>query len=106
MNTFERHSELVLKTKNYSLVHDEQMANAVIGLTGEAGEVAELVKKYLYHGKSLDLESLKKEVGDVLWYLNLLCQTAGFSLESAAELNIEKLNARYPTGFVNGGGIR
>lgn len=70
-----------------------------LGLVGEAGEVAELIKKHVFHDRPLDREKLIKEMGDVLWYLNCLavrcCQV---SLTDVMDANIAKLRARYPEG--------
>lgn len=70
-----------------------------LGLTGESGEVADLIKKGYGHGHGVDEEKLAKELGDVLWYLAVLAATFGYSLETVAALNVEKLKARYPDGF-------
>ncbi len=70
----------------------------VIGLIGEAGEVARLLIRYLWGG-GLDIEKLIKELGDCLWYLTALCTKLGVDLEDVMALNIEKLKARYPEGF-------
>lgn len=77
-----------------------------LGLCGEAGEVAEMVKKASWHGKPLDLEKLQDELGDVLWYLADLATHYGLDLDQIAQGNIAKLARRYPDGFVVGGGIR
>ena len=70
-----------------------------LGLAGEAGEVADLVKKGVFHQHGLDLEKLKKELGDVLWYVAALCTTSGLSMSDVMQANIEKLKARYPDGY-------
>ena len=70
-----------------------------IGLTGEAGEVADLVKKGVYHQQGIDKLQMKKELGDVLWYLTELCSTFGFTLEEVMQHNIDKLKARFPEGY-------
>lgn len=70
-----------------------------IGLAGEAGEVAELVKKGIFHRHGLDLDKLKKELGDCLWYIAALGSVTGLDLETIMEANIEKLKERYPLGF-------
>jgi NTP pyrophosphatase (non-canonical NTP hydrolase) len=82
------------------------LANWGLGLAGEAGEVIELIKKHLYHGKELDKDALIKELGDVMWYVAAICSQVGLSLEDVAERNVAKLSARYPNGFVKGGGKR
>lgn len=78
---------------------DKGLNCAAMGLAGEAGEVCDLVKKVQHHRAPLDEAKLKKELGDVLWYLAHACNVMGWSLDEIAALNIEKLRARYPDGF-------
>lgn len=75
------------------------LLNGVLGLTGEAGEVSDLVKKGIFHEKGIDREHLEKELGDVMWYIALICHTCGYNLGEVMEKNIEKLKARYPEDF-------
>lgn len=75
------------------------LLNGVLGLTGEAGEVSGLVKKGIFHEKGIDLERLKKECGDVMWYVAMICEACGFNLDDVMQTNIDKLIARYPNGF-------
>jgi NTP pyrophosphatase (non-canonical NTP hydrolase) len=77
----------------------QELTLGSLGLTGESGEVAELVKKYLFHGKPLDRDKLIKELGDVLWYVMYTARAAGSSLEEVARVNNAKLRERYPNGF-------
>lgn len=70
-----------------------------LGLVGEAGEVAELVKKHLGHDQPLPREKMVKELGDVLWYLSNLANLLGINLDEVASKNVEKLKLRYPNGF-------
>jgi len=76
-----------------------ELLNGALGLTGEAGEVADLIKKEIFHGHKFKVEDLIKELGDVCWYLALTCHSIGVSLEYVMEQNIEKLKKRYPEGF-------
>ena len=76
-----------------------EMLQAALGLTGEAGEVADLIKKSVFHNKPMDLVHLKKELGDVMWYVALMCHAYKFDLDEVMQLNIDKLKARYPEGF-------
>lgn len=76
-----------------------ELLNGALGLPGEAGEVADLVKKHFFHGHVLDRDDLIKELGDVCWYLALICTAIGVSLEYVMGQNIEKLKRRYPEGF-------
>ena len=79
-----------------------------LGLVGEAGEVAEKVKKVLRDKNGeFDMESkeaIKKELGDVLWYLSNLCTEFKFSLNDVALLNLEKLKLRSSSGNISGSG--
>ena len=70
-----------------------------LGLAGEAGEVADTVKKAVFHQHGLDLEKLKIELGDVLWYIAAICTQLDVKLEDVMQANIDKLHARYPEGF-------
>lgn len=70
-----------------------------LGVAGEAGEVADYVKKVFGHGHPMDAAKLGKELGDVLWYLAVLADSIGLSLGEVAQRNIDKLRARYPDGF-------
>jgi NTP pyrophosphatase (non-canonical NTP hydrolase) len=105
-SVLDRHIKIVLATMNTSLTKEQRIAMLSMGLAGEVGEVIEPLKKHLFHGKPIDTAHLMSEAGDVLWYLNGLLITLGSSVEEAMEHNIKKLSARYPGGFVPGGGIR
>lgn len=72
---------------------------AAMGLAGEAGEVVDLIKKHQHHGVALDREKLIREAGDVLWYLQYLCEVLQISLDDVALQNVYKLRLRYPDGF-------
>lgn len=72
---------------------------SVIGLVGEAGELANLIKKIVFHGHDYDREAIKIELGDCLWYLTDLASRNGLTLEEIADANIDKLLVRYPNGF-------
>lgn len=69
-----------------------------LGLAGEAGEVCDLLKKHWGHLHPLDHEKLKKELGDVLWYVAALAVQFGLTLDEVALANVAKLTARYPKG--------
>lgn len=70
-----------------------------IGLAGEAGEVAEHVKKGVFHQHGLDRDVLAKELGDVLWYVAALCTKTGLDMGEIMQANIDKLRKRYPNGY-------
>ena len=77
----------------------ELLLNSALGLCGESGEVADLLKKYHFQGHDLDFDHIAKELGDVAWYLAVGAYAIGFDLESICRMNKEKLEARYPNGF-------
>lgn len=70
-----------------------------LGVAGEAGEVADLIKKAVFHRHPLNRDALIKELGDVLWYVAALCTKLDIGLDDVMVLNIEKLRARYPAGY-------
>jgi len=72
---------------------------SALGLTGEAGEFANLVKKLTAHGHPISTETLSAELGDVLWYLAEAASACGVDLESIARQNVAKLQKRSPEGF-------
>lgn len=73
--------------------------NACLGLAGEVGELNDMVKKWVFHEKELDETHLKKELGDVMWYVAMMCESMGWNLDDVMQTNIDKLKARYPDGF-------
>ena len=79
--------------------HEMMLVWNALGLAGEAGEVAELVKKGVFHRHSIDRARLEKELGDVLWYASALCTALGLDLGEIMQINIEKLKVRYPNGY-------
>ena len=87
------------RTWNRSQNERDAMFNAALGLTGEAGEVADLLKKILCHGHDMNRTKLAKEIGDVCYYAAILAHYAGFELSDVLQMNVDKLKARYPDGF-------
>ena len=77
----------------------EDMAYLTLGLNGEAGECADVVKKWLYHGHDLDMGHLARELGDVLWYVAVMAHRIGYTLDEIMQMNVDKLKERYPNGF-------
>ena len=73
--------------------------NGLFGLSGEVGELTDMVKKWIFHEKELDEDHAKKELGDVMWYIAMICESFGWSLYEIMQMNIDKLKKRYPDGF-------
>lgn len=89
---------LAKRTSNTTAKSDK-LENALLGLSGEVGELCDHYKKYMYQGHDIDYDHMIEEAGDVLWYLSELADGLDISLEDIAIRNIEKLAKRYPKGF-------
>jgi NTP pyrophosphatase (non-canonical NTP hydrolase) len=101
---FDAYASLALRTASAdSLVDERAMLNAAaLGLNGEAGEIADHVKKIMFHGHPLDdatRDKIAKEIGDILWYCAMGARGIGLDLSEVARMNVEKLRKRYPDGF-------
>lgn len=75
------------------------LMNGALGLCGESGEVADIVKKATFQGHKLDADHVAEELGDVAWYLAIAAHAIGYSLDDIFQMNIDKLRKRYPDGF-------
>ena len=104
---FEEYQKKSRETAKYPNA-DENYIYPTLGLAGESGEVAEKIKKVLRDkaGKidALDREEIKKELGDVLWYLTQLASELNISLEEVATSNLTKLYDRMERGKLSGSG--
>lgn len=90
---------LALRTAHARTEPEEDLLHGAAGVCTEAGELMDVYKKFRFYKKPVDWVNVKEEVGDVLWYLALVCRAADISLEEAARANIEKLQVRYPDRF-------
>lgn len=77
----------------------QRLVIAALGLAGEAGEFANMVKKLTAHGHEIPPEKLAEELGDVLWYVAEAATACNLQLGDIAIGNVEKLRRRYPEGF-------
>lgn len=80
---------------------EQDLIHAALGLTGEAGEFADAVKKSVVYGRPLDTAHLIEEIGDALWYVALACRALDVDLATVAEGNIAKLRVRYPERYTD-----
>lgn len=106
--TFDEFEESVGRTWDDSKPWTLQVLHALSGLAGETGEVAENIKKGIFHER-YDLmtpDRMQVELGDVEYYATQLERLFGLKKEQVCQANAEKLAARYPDGFVEGGGVR
>ena len=78
-----------------------RLLTAALGLTAESGEFTEVIKKIILQGKPYNEENvfhLKRELGDICWYLAQACMALDTTFDEVIEMNVEKLKARYPGG--------
>ena len=124
MNNLEKEAKQFMKWRNISTISATEYQKSAcktaifpkelgvqylaLGLTGEAGEVAEKVKKVIRDKKGVfddnSKDAIKKEIGDVLWYLSNLCTEFNFSLDDVAMNNLNKLKIRASKGRISGSG--
>ena len=79
----------------------QRLLTAAVGISAEGGEFMEIVKKVIFQGKPYNEENihhLKIELGDVLWYVAQACIALDISLDDLCDMNITKLEKRYPEG--------
>lgn len=76
-----------------------RLVHASMGISGEAGELIDTIKKTVFYGKEPDYENLVEEAGDLLWYVAILLDACGVTFSDAMLANIEKLRKRFPDGF-------
>ena len=82
----------------------ERLLTAAVGMSAESGEFTEIVKKMIFQGKPVNEENLfhlKRELGDVMWYVAQACMALDTSFDEIVEMNVEKLKKRYPGGEFN-----
>ena len=97
--TFWEYRKLIERTANRSDTQDKDLCEAAMGLAGETGEVVDYLKKVVFHGHALDSRKFEEELGDVFWYLAYLMNTLEIDHTNVMQRNIDKLKARYPSGF-------
>ena len=82
-------------------VNVPKLMTSYTGICAEAGEYAEVVKKILFQSKPYSEDNvfhMRREIGDILFYISMACEALGFSIDEAIQINVEKLSARYPSG--------
>lgn len=88
-----------MRTSSKTISANEHLMNGALGLAGESGEVADIVKKAFMQGHPMDRDHIAKELGDVCWYVAETATAIGYDLETIMQMNIDKLMKRYPEGF-------
>ena len=78
-----------------------RLLTAALGMSAESGEFTEVVKKIVFQGKPVNEENLfhlKRELGDIMWYVAQACMGLDTTIDEIIEMNVEKLSSRYPHG--------
>ena len=78
-----------------------RLLTAALGMCAESGEFTEIVKKIVFQGKPVNADNLyhmKRELGDIMWYVAQACMTLDTTIDEIIEMNVEKLEKRYPGG--------
>ena len=94
-----------------SVMHPEvdwsRLMTSAIGMLAESGEFTEIMKKIFFQGKEMNEGNryhMKRELGDVLWYIAAIARDIGYELDTIAEMNLEKLADRKARGTIQGNG--
>ena len=90
-----------LQELNGKSANIERLLTAAVGLSAESGEFTEVVKKIIFQGKPYSEENvfhMKRELGDIMWYLAQACMALNTNFNEILEMNIDKLKSRYPGG--------
>ena len=98
-NTYQKNAVKTLSKSFHIDQVEADILHGAVGVATEAGELLDALKKTIFYGKKLDLVNIEEEIGDVLWYLAIMCENLGVSMEDIMEKNINKLNSRYPDKF-------
>ncbi len=97
--TLDEYQSLASRTAGAGGDGQRRLIIAALGLAGEAGEFANMVKKLTAHGHDISAETLADELGDVMWYVAEAASAIGIPLGEIGQTNVEKLRQRYPEGF-------
>lgn len=105
LNEYQQRAKLTAIYPDKGTGNNNAIAYTILGLSGEAGELSNTFKKVLRDGdRTTKIESLRYELGDVLWYVANLAAELGMSLEDVARCNLDKLRDRQARGKLGGSG--
>ena len=96
--TLNEYQNLAARTINKDLTPSQLEDHAMKGMVGEIGEINSIYQK-VYQGHEFDEEHVKKELGDLMWFVAEYCTGWGWNLDDICQMNIDKLRARFPDGF-------
>ena len=85
--------------------HQAHLLHMAVGVSGEAGELLDAIKKHCVYQKQINMDNVIEEAGDILFYLTGLLNDLNISLDDCIKANISKLSKRYPNGYSNAAAI-
>lgn len=99
--TFQDYQNDVMRTASgiCTATKENMLLNGILGAAGESGELVDLIKKEFFQGHPYDRDRYIRECGDVLYYLALIAEALGTTLEGVATINTQKRRERYPDKF-------
>lgn len=99
---FSEYKKLAEKTLSTNFYGDntqtQKLLHGAIGLSTEANELLDMLKKHIYYGKEIDTVNMKEELGDLMWYIAIFCREYDLDIEELMNMNIEKLKKRFGSG--------
>src|SRR6056297_284662 len=100
-NGMENYNEVVKRTAKSCPTQEVDgptldLLHWALGISGEAGEIVDPIKKHVFYNQKLDITNLQEEIGDMFYYLEALCETLGLDSDYVKLLNKQKLEQRYP----------
>lgn len=99
LKTLNDYMESAWRTAPENSSQNDDIKHGIYGLITELGEFTDVIKKRDFYKKEVDRTNLIEELGDSLWYIAILCRGLGITLEEVANININKLKARFPNKF-------
>jgi NTP pyrophosphatase (non-canonical NTP hydrolase) len=87
---------IIRRLKSYRAV---RLLHACMGINTESGELTDILKKYVFYGKEIDIPNIIEEIGDLLWYISLVAYEFNISFEELMDINNAKLETRYGPAF-------
>lgn len=98
--TSDEYIQNAIRTESHNFqLQNPRILHGAMGCCTEAGELLDAVKKHIFYGREIDVINVKEEIGDLFWYLGILCHTYGWTFDEIWDINIAKLKQRYPEMF-------
>ena len=98
MMNADEYQKLAMRT-NDKWDYQKMLVNGALGLNGEAGEIADTIKKWQFQGHAINPDKIAEELGDICWYIAIMAKALNYDFSEILYINIEKLKIRYPKGF-------